>query len=315
MSSEGHKVHVSYHKWMMQDEVRTDALQRMIAGLVRPGDRVADVGTGSGILAMLACRAGAAHVWAIDASPIVRLAERVARDNGLADRITFLHADAASVELPCPVDVAFSECLGNFAFGDGMFRALERFASRWLRSGGRRGPTEVRLFLQPADSRLFWDPHRFWQSPYLGFDVSALLSAEENRMPVIDVVSSFCWARPASVASFDPFARADAYALQAEWEIPAGRLVTGLAGWFEVDWAPGVTTGTGPDDPGTHWSQVIFPIPRRTAGPGDRLRATVRVAFSAEERPSYRWEGEWTDAAGLTIERFCRDEERLFDAG
>ena len=313
MSSEGHKVHVSYHKWMMQDDVRTEALKAMITELVRPGDVVADVGTGSGILALLACRAGAARVYAIDPSPIVQLAERVAADNGLADRIVFCQADAATIDLPEPVDVVFSECLGNFAFGDGMFVALQRFAERWLKPGGRRGPTGVRLFLQPADSRLFWDPHRFWRTPYEGFDMSSFVGAEENRVPVVDVVQSFCWSRPECVATFDPFARADSYALSGEWAIPPGKLVTGVAGWFEVDWAPGVPMGTGPENPGTHWSQVIFPVPRRKAGMGERLRITVHVAFSEQERPSYRWEGAWLSPSGKALERFSRDEDRLFE--
>ena len=313
MSSEGHKVHVSYHKWMMQDDVRTEALKAMIDALVQPGDVVADVGTGSGILALLACRAGASRVHAIDPSPIVQLAERVAADNGLADRVVFHQADAATVELPGPVDVVFSECLGNFAFGDGMFVALGRFAERWLKPGGRRGPTEVRLFLQPADSRLFWDPHRFWRTPYEGFDMSAFVGAEENRVPVVDVVDSFCWGKPTCVATFDPFARADAYTLTGEWALPPGKLVTGLTGWFEVDWAPGVPMGSGPTDPGTHWSQVIFPVPRRKTGMGERLRATVHVAFSEQERPSYRWEGEWLSPSGAVLERFSRDEGRLFE--
>jgi type I protein arginine methyltransferase len=313
MSSEGHKVHVSYHKWMLQDDVRTEALQAMIDELVRPGDVVADIGTGSGILAVLARRAGAARVHAIDPSPIVKLAERMAADNGEAEHIVFHEADAATVELPEQVDVVFAECLGNFAFGDGMFRALQRFSERWLKPGGRRGPTEVRLYLQPADSRLFWDPWRFWEGGWKGLDLSSFVGAEENRVNVVDVVQSFCWAEPALVATFDPYDRADAYTLSAEWAIPEGRLVTGLAGWFEVDWAPGAPMGSGPADPSTHWSQVIFPVPRRTAGPGERLRASVHVAFSDEERPSYRWQGEWLDQDGEVLDAWSRDEDRLFE--
>ena len=59
MSDKGHYVHLDYHKWMLQDEARMDALKRMVKALVRPGDVVADLGTGTGILAVLARRAGA----------------------------------------------------------------------------------------------------------------------------------------------------------------------------------------------------------------------------------------------------------------
>jgi len=53
------------------------------------GKRVVDVGTGSGILALAAARAGAANVMAVDVNPNAALttAEN-ARANGLGDRVT-----------------------------------------------------------------------------------------------------------------------------------------------------------------------------------------------------------------------------------
>src|SRR5215472_8544531 len=53
------------------------------------GKRVADVGTGSGILALAAARAGAATVTAIDVNPNAALsAAENARANGFGDRVS-----------------------------------------------------------------------------------------------------------------------------------------------------------------------------------------------------------------------------------
>lgn len=56
---------------------------------LRPGDRVLDVGTGSGILAIAAAKLGASHVDAVDIEPVaVRSTRENAERNGVADKIT-----------------------------------------------------------------------------------------------------------------------------------------------------------------------------------------------------------------------------------
>src|SRR5258708_39387880 len=56
---------------MLADTLRTDFYQAAIARHIQPGDRVIDLRTGTGILAALAARRGAASVYAIDHSEIL----------------------------------------------------------------------------------------------------------------------------------------------------------------------------------------------------------------------------------------------------
>jgi len=303
--NKGHYVHLGYHKWMLQDEARMAALKAMVEALVRPGDVVADLGTGTGILAVLAKRAGARRVFGIELSPIARLSQRMVDHNGIED-VEILEADITTVELPEPVDVVFSECLGNLAFGDRMFRKVGTFADRWLKPGGRRGPTEVRIFLQPTDCRLFGDPRPFWRRPYDGLDLSPFLPAVESQVSVVDVVPSFLHAEPAMVQAFDPYQRADRYTWNASWALPAGKTCNGLAFWFDVDWAPTVTMSTSPDHESTHWAQALLRVPERVIKEGDRLEVQVDVDFDEEETPSYRWSGCYRTADGTEEQRFRR---------
>jgi methylase of polypeptide subunit release factors len=73
------------------------------------GKRVIDVGTGSGILALSAARAGAAEVWAVDINPAaVRAAAANARANGLA-QVTALESNLfAAVPAQLAFDVIIS---------------------------------------------------------------------------------------------------------------------------------------------------------------------------------------------------------------
>lgn len=68
------------------------------------GKRVADVGTGSGILALAAARAGAATVTAIDVNPNAALsAAENARANGFGNRVSTICSDLLSALAPCAV--------------------------------------------------------------------------------------------------------------------------------------------------------------------------------------------------------------------
>jgi release factor glutamine methyltransferase len=72
-----------------------------IARLDLSGKRVADVGTGSGILALAAARAGAFSVTAIDINPVAAItAAHNARANGLGDRVTAVCSDLLSALTP-----------------------------------------------------------------------------------------------------------------------------------------------------------------------------------------------------------------------
>lgn len=95
----------------LRDRVRTEALRAEIETLVRPGDRVLDIGAGSGILGLLALRAGAAHVFAVEADPTLSryLGETFAA-NGYGDRATVLQGDARTIDLPT-ADVVVAELI------------------------------------------------------------------------------------------------------------------------------------------------------------------------------------------------------------
>src|SRR5271170_6846982 len=85
------KVVPQWHFPMMHDAPRNQAYDAALRRAA-PGRRVLDIGTGAGLLAMMAARAGARHVTTCETVPQIAARARTVIDgNGLADRIT-LHA-------------------------------------------------------------------------------------------------------------------------------------------------------------------------------------------------------------------------------
>lgn len=79
----------------------TRMMCRLLESRVRPNDHWVDVGTGTGVLAILAVRLGAASAWGFDNSEwsVLNALENVER-NGVADRVRIEQADLESAVLP-----------------------------------------------------------------------------------------------------------------------------------------------------------------------------------------------------------------------
>lgn len=146
------------------DEERTNAFAKAISTTVRPGDVVVDMGTGSGVLAMLAARAGAKKVYAIeiDQSNIATLGA-VFRANGLDDRVVLVQGDVCKIDMPEKVDVIIGEMIATALIEELQVPAMNnmlRFAKR-----GRRETRVLlsgyRTYLDLVNNPETWYGHRF----------------------------------------------------------------------------------------------------------------------------------------------------------
>jgi len=101
------------HARMLHDDRRTSDYIVALREAVRPDDVVLDIGTGSGVLAVAAARAGARHVYAVEASDVADVAECVFADNAVQDRVTLIRGWSREIELPEPADLLVAELIGN----------------------------------------------------------------------------------------------------------------------------------------------------------------------------------------------------------
>jgi len=76
---------------MMNDTPRNEAYRLAMKKLITPNDIVLDIGAGSGLLSMLAAKAGAKHVYSIEASnAFATIAKKIIDTNGLGKQITII---------------------------------------------------------------------------------------------------------------------------------------------------------------------------------------------------------------------------------
>lgn len=301
---------LSEHQWMMEDQARTSAYEEALRRAVKPEDTVLDFGCGLGILAMLAARAGARKVYAVDRLPIVRLAQAVARKNGLS-QIDFVYAPEGGFSLPEKVSVIVSEWMGHFALHEGMLGPLCAARDAHLAPGGRMIPERVVLKAALVTERACHERRGYFLTRPYGLDFSPVASwlfseVRGERLRPDQVL------RPVVMASLDmattsgppPF-------LESEIVPDTACVVYGIAGWFEADLGGGVTFDCGPGSPAMHWGQLFFPFAEPLAvEPSRPVRARLSPVQVDEVHTRWQWwvgDGE-TERAGddLTLLAYLR---------
>ena len=105
-----------WHIPMINDDERNAAYERALKRAITPESIVFEIGTGSGLVAMMAARAGAKHVVTCEAVPILAdIAQETIARNGLADKITVLSKRSTQVrlgaDLPEKADIFVSELI------------------------------------------------------------------------------------------------------------------------------------------------------------------------------------------------------------
>jgi precorrin-6B methylase 2 len=137
---------IGIHIAMLNDRQRTATYLAAIREVVRPGDVVVDLGTGTGVLAIAAACAAASSVYAIEASKIGKSAQAIFEANGLADKITLVQGWSTQVSLPEKADVLISEIIGNEPLGEQVLEFTLDARQRLLKPNARLIPSRLKIY-------------------------------------------------------------------------------------------------------------------------------------------------------------------------
>jgi protein arginine N-methyltransferase 1 len=290
---------VDTHREYLSDRVRLDAFAAAIAHVVRTGDVVLDIGTGTGLLGILACRAGARRVYAVEADGTAEVARAVAAANGVEDRMVVLHGHSAHVTIPEPVDVLVADLIGHMGFEAGVFQVYEG-ARKWLAPGARAIPSQITIAAAPVEHERGYRDAHFWSAPVAGVAFDPVLCWSLNTGYPFKFDASQLLASGRVSATFPTLGAPAMLPIDGDVTIERPGTLHGIAGWFSADMAPGVALTNDPASSGLNRRQVYLPLTQAVpVEPGDRVGIRLRI------RPAdmlVSWTVEVRSAAGRARE-------------
>lgn len=301
----GSYLDVTTHKDMLRDVVRTSAYSDAISALVKPDTHVIDFGTGTGVLAIFAERAGAHKVDAIERTPMLRHAREIARRSG-CQRIRFHRADHESFSTDAKAGLIVSEWMGHFVFFESMLEPLILLRDRWLMPGGVMLPARISLSAAlVVDEELYEDGCFLEGSPY-GIDFGPIADVPLRQTRLVTLSSDQVLASVCDLGSLDMATiQRTPERLSGTLSVERAATTFGLLAWFDAFLTPEIEFGTGPHQAPTHWRQVYFPFPEPLEVTPNKPLSIVITPPASVENTDVTWA--WSISDG---ERVIHVDER-----
>ena len=290
---------------MIADRWRFDAYAKAIASAIRPGDAVVEIGCGPGVFCLLACRAGARRVYAIESEDSIQFARALADANGLADRIEFIQTDSRKVALPETVDVIVSDIRGTLPLSGSAIPSIEDARRRFLAPHGTLIPIKDRLRVALVEAKEYYDGLTSpWKSCTDGLDLSSSLALILNETFSVSFKPSQLLSEPQiwHVLNYAEGATASA---GASMTFCAERTGTahGLCIWFETQLFGDIGYSSGPGGTSTIYGQIFLPFlePVEVAQ-GQAIGVDLRADLVGRDY-IWRWETK-IDVPGTAVRHF-----------
>lgn len=277
---------IQHHATMLADTVRLNAFRAALKESVKAGDRVADIGTGTGILASYAAALTEAEVYGIEYFPeSARLAELMVRRAGLAN-VRIVNESSFTCTLPEPPDIVVTETIGALGPEENIVELTSAFVRRFP-TVRQLIPARLGLYTVPVNANAVDAVHRaflraFGTASHGTFDYQAIAGELDayagTQLFTTDLTGARLLGGEITLADYwlGRDSRSDFTA-----SIPApGREANALHLFFRAELAGRLVLSSFVGDPLTHWRHSFVRIP---AGAGELIMnyssATRRFCF------------------------------------
>ncbi|MGI8559327.1 MAG: 50S ribosomal protein L11 methyltransferase [Solirubrobacteraceae bacterium] len=269
------------HREYLSDVPRLTAFQQAIEAVVRPGDVVVDLGAGTGVLGLMACRAGASRVYALEATSMIGVAREIARANNVLDRITFVKEWSQHVELPEAADVVVADQIGRFGFEAGVFDYFADARKRLLKPDGVTIPSRIEFIAAPVESEEMWSHVAFWDTTPLDVKLGPGRTIARNTGYPVTYAPDALLSDAIVLASLDP-SEDNGSPIRVRATATVGRtgVLHGVGGWFTAQLSPSVSMTNSPLAANRiNRRNVFFPVDQPVpVEPGDNVEIAMLIA-------------------------------------
>jgi len=271
-----------WHFAIVNDEERNSLYGEALKRFVTKDSRVFEIGTGTGILAMLAARAGAKEVITCEKETLVAEAAReIIECNGFKNKIRVVSKELESVELGKDLsekaDLLVSEIVDNGLLGERVIPLIKYAKKKLLKRDARIVPGQVaaRGALVDANSAL----KKYQIDSVCGFDLSPFRRFYPPTVPMGKIsVEEHILSDPVELLHLDFQAGPVTEKSRRFMEIVVGEdgSAVGLLQWIRLRFDHDLVLENHPGAPSKTWSPVchLFPEPVPVKK-GDLFRISV----------------------------------------
>ena len=220
---------------MIANEVRIKPYIEALRRSIKPGCVVLEIGTGTGLMAMLACHFGARKVYAIEFDNVIEVARETSALNGLSEKIEFIQDLSTRITLPEQADVIVSDLRGVLPLYTTHIPSIMD-ARRFLAPNGVMIPSQDKIWAAVvSDPKLYESIIGPWRTDAFGFDTGNIRERATNTLAKCSfsagqlVTEPQCWA----VLDYSKISNPNVSGTLT-WTIAADREAHGFGAWFET---------------------------------------------------------------------------------
>ena len=266
------------HYGYVSDTSRLEQFQAALSSVIKPGDHCVDIGSGTGVLGLLALRAGAEHVHCIEETRLLSVARETYERAGRSRQVTFYQGRSQQVTLPRLADVLVCDHVGYFGMDYGIVPLMEDAALRFLRPGGKIVPRLLHLEIAAVASATCADLAHRWSRENIPCELRWLHEYEANTKHRVGLKPQDVLTDAASLGDIDLRETNPSYfTWEASVAVRRAGLLDGLCGWFDCELAPGVSMTNSPLSAARiNRAQAFFPFGAAiSVQEGDQLQVKV----------------------------------------